>query len=373
MHRFAKNKLQVTLFHKLMAFAAFLQSIPARVTPPPFRLIQIGSAFWQSRALYVAARLSIADALGDDAQSTTQLAQALELNEDRLYRLLRMLASLGIFQETSPRVFRNSAASHYLRADKPRNVRAMILMHNSPEMTRPWTEALEDGIRTGRIPFRQVHGADLFDYMSRHQEFDLLFAEAMDSVETVTGDQYLQDFDWSRFERIIDVGGSKGRKALSILAAHPNLKAVVFDRPQVIEAAKSSWQGKVSDDVLGRVEFRPGDMLESVPQARSDRDLYLFVAVFHGVGDADGERVLHNLRTAFGDNRPHLLIVDTVAAETGIDPTTAAFDMQMLIGTEGRERTLSEWQSLLARGGFQIVETVSVRTFAKFIVARARP
>jgi hypothetical protein len=370
MQHLSTHPIKVWLYQRLLAVAARIQGIPAKVTPPPFRLLQIGSAFWQSRTLYVATRLQVAEALGDAPKSTQALADILGLHEDHLYRLLRLLAALGIFHETAPRTFANSPASHYLREDNPANIRAMILMHNSPEMVRPWLEPLEDCLRSGDIPFKQAHGADLFSYMDAHPAFDRLFAQAMDSVESLTGTAFLDDFNWGAFQRVIDVGGSRGHKALTILKAHPHLRAIVFDRPQVIAEASTAWQGKVAADVLERVTFQAGDMLKSIPSADSDEDVYAFSAIFHVLSDADSRRLLLNLKHACGEKRPWVLIADAVLAESGADSTLASFDMQMLIGTAGRERTLSEWQHLLANSGFTLVKVLDVRTFAKFLILR---
>lgn len=370
MKKLALNPFRVWLFNKLMGVAGALQAIPAKVTPPPFRLMQIGSLFWQSRALYVATKLELADAIGDGEKSTLEIASALQLHEDHLYRLMRMLSSLNIFDETAPRVFKNCKTSAYLRKDNPKNVCAMILMHNSPEMTEPWMESLEESIRDGGIPFAKAHGVELFDYMDAYQDFDLLFSAAMDSVENLTGNLFLEDFNWGRFERVIDVGGSKGSKAISILQSYPRLKAVVFDRPQVIEAARNHWHEKIAADVLERIVFEGGNLFESVPVAQSDNDLFVFFAIFHGLSDEECTKVLINLKSAIGHYKATILFGDAVAEESHINPSVAAFDMQMLIGTKGRERTASDWNRLLENAGFGIVEIMDVRTFAKFIIAK---
>lgn len=171
----AKNKFSIKRYGKLMRFANWLQQVPNKVTPPTFRLIQIGSAFWQSRALYVGTKLKLADEIGDTEKSTKLLAEALQLNENHLYRLMRMLASMGVFTETSFRTFKNSKLSSYLRKDNSKNVRSMILMHNSTEMVKPWFDSLESSIRDGGIPFEKVNGVDLFQYMDQNKEFDSLF------------------------------------------------------------------------------------------------------------------------------------------------------------------------------------------------------
>ncbi len=366
--RLQRNGLKVRLYGWALTLANRLAQLPNRLTPPPFRLMQIGSAFWQSRALYVAAKLGLADELASGDKSTEALASALSLYEENLYRLMRMLASLGIFKETSPRRFTNTPLSDCLRHDHPQSVRAMILMHNSPEMSQPWMEGLETAVRTGEVPFMHSHGALLFDYLDQHPAFDELFSRAMDAVEALTGSDYLQDFDWSRFERLIDVGGSQGAKALSILKANPRLRAVVFDRPQVVAGALQHWQAQDPSAPLQRMEFVGGDLFEALPAAGGAGDIYLYIAVFHSLGDEDALRALSRLREAMGSSGASAVIADVVVDEMGADPNHAAFDMQMLIGTRGRERTLSEWQALLGRGGFEIAELVDVRTFAKFML-----
>jgi hypothetical protein len=192
----------------------------------------------------------------------------------------------------------------------------------------------------------------------------------MDSVENLTGNEFLDDFNWGAFDRIIDVGGSKGSKSISLLKSFPKLKAVVFDRPQIINAAKTYWTDKISAEILCRVEFQPGDMFDVLPQATSDKNLYVFFAIFHALNDKDAKKVLGNLKSAIGTKNPYILIVDSVAEEMQINPTIASFDMQMLIGTRGRERTLSEWKQLLNESGYTILEIIDVRTFAKFIVIK---
>lgn len=362
------NRFKVRLYQQVLKLANKIQAIPAKLTPPPFRLLQISSAFWQSRALYVATRLQIADALAEQTLTTQALAKQLHLHEDHLYRLLRMLAALGIFQETAAGYFKNSAASHYLRIDHPQSIRAMILLHNSPEMSSPWFEALEDSLRTGSIPFKQQHGAELFAYLDTHSEFDQLFSAAMSSVKHLTGNEFLQDFKWDEFKRLIDVGGSTGHKTLSILQTHPQLTALVFDRPQVV--AQADWQGKFPAEVLARLQFQGGNMFVSLPPAESEQDLYVFSAIFHSLSDIQGKQVLANLKQACGAYKPWVVIADLVVAESQTDSTIASFDMQMLMGTQGRERTLSEWQSLFADSGFSLVEVFELRTFAKFLLLR---
>ena len=363
-----KNAGAVRRFSKLMKFAGWLQNIPNKITPPPFRLMQIGSAFWQSRVLYVAARLDIATALGDEHLTANEIAARVSAKPDATYRLLRMLAALGVFEEVSPHVFSNNSLSDHLREDKPKNVRAMILMHNSEEMSRPWYEQLEQGVQSGHVPFRLAHGQELFDYMDSHSEFDTLFSRAMDSVEALTGDSFALDFDWGRFERVIDVGGSRGSKSLAILKRHPHLKALVVDRPQVIEEAEQYWIGREAPALLTRLSFQAGDLFESVPTATSDKDIYLLSAVLHGFDDDNCVKILRNLVSACVGTGARIALMELVMAESRADPTSAALDMQMFMGTRGRERTLDEWLKLFDRCDLVLEEQVNLQSFAKILV-----
>lgn len=363
-----KNAASVRLFAKLMKFALWLQAIANKLSPPPFRLIQIGSAFWQSRALHVAASLNIASVLGDGQLAADAIAERVSAQADAVYRLLRMLAAMGVFEEVSPRVFKNNALSAYLRDDHPNTVRAMILMHNSVEMSKPWYQQLEHGIRTGEAPFQTVHGRELYAYMDDHAEFDALFSRAMDSVEALTGDSFATEFDWGQFNRIIDVGGSKGSKSIAILKRHPHLTALVVDRDQIIQAAVTYWIGKESPALLSRLSFQSGNLLDSVPAAEDGKDIYLLSAVLHGLDDADCIKVLRNVAAAGSGTDARIALMELVVPELKADISSAAFDMQMFMATRGRERTLSEWKRLFDQSGLKLDEQVSLKSIGRILV-----
>lgn len=366
---YQRNAGAVRRFAQAMRFGTWLQSAVARLTPPPFRLVQIGSAFWQSRALYVAARLDIATVLGDNELDVDTIATHVGANADATRRLLRLLAALGIFEETAPQIFRNNKLSAPLRTDNPKNVRAMILMHNSETMSRPWYEQLEKGVREGTPPFLLSHGKELFEYLDHHADFDALFSDAMDSVEALSGDSFATDFDWGRFTRVIDLGGSRGSKALAILQRHPSLTALVVDRSQVIEEAKRHWAAH-SPRGIDRLWFQEGDLLTSIPPAQSATDIYLLAAVLHGFDDEACVAILRNLAQACGSTGAKIALLEMVLPEAGADVVGASFDMQMFMGSRGRERTLREWTSLFGRVGLDLEEVVGLQTVGNIVLLR---
>lgn len=363
-----KNPGAVRRFGWLMKFAAWLQNLPNKITPPPFRLIQIGSAFWQSRALYVAARLDIASVLGDQRLDAGEIAARVSAQPDATYRLLRMLAAMGIFDEVAPGQFSNNRLSAHLREDNPKSVRTMILMHNSDPMSRPWYEQLEQGVRQGDVPFRLAHGQDLFAYMDGHPEFDALFSRAMDSVEALIGDSFATDFDWGCFERVIDIGGSKGSKSVAILKRHPRLKALVVDRAQVIAGAEHYWAGREDPSLLCRLSFQAGDLLAAVPAAASDKDIYLLSAVLHGFDDETCVQALRRLAVASAPAGARIAVLELVMPDVRADLSSASFDMQMFVNTCGRERTRDEWRRLFERSGLVLEEEVHLRSFGTILV-----
>jgi len=366
-----KNLGPVRRFAKLTKFAAWLQNLPNKVTPAPFRLVQISASYWQSRVLYVAAKLDIATVLADGQLTAEELAIRVHAHPDAVWRLLRMLVAMGIFEEVSPHVYRNNKLSNCLREGYPQSVRAMILMHNSPELSQPWFEKLEQGVREGSVAFELTHGQELYAYLDTNPEFDTLFASAMDSVEALVGDSFATDFDWSRFDRVIDVGGSKGSKSLAILKRHPHLKALVVDRAQVIAGAREHWQGREDAAVLQRMSFAEGDVLASVPQAQNSKDIYLLSAVLHGFSDYKCIAALSTLAKASTGTGATIAVMEMVMPDSNPDLPIASFDMQMFATTRGRERTLAEWQRLFDESGLVLQEVVGLQSFGKILVLRA--
>lgn len=374
MPRLQRQRIQVRLFAGLRRLVDGLAAGIGRLVPPPFRLVQIGSLFWQSRALHVAAVLDLATVLGDDTLPVRTLAQRVGADPDALHRLLRLLAALGIFDRASDGGWRNNRLSTPLRTDRPDSVRAMVLMHNAPEMARPWFEALEAGIRCGQAPFRLTHGSDLPEWLDAHPAFNALFAQAMDQVEALAGDSFATAFDWRAFDRVIDLGGSRGGKARTLLKRHPHLQARVMDRAATIAAVVDASGRDPSEpdaSVRERLSFTAGDLLDGVLPSTGPRDVYLLSAVLHGMDDARAERVLRHVAAAMRPTGASLVVMELVLPDQGGDLTGALFDLQMFMGTPGRERTGREWRSLHAKAGLSWVETVALAGLGKMMVLRA--
>jgi len=369
---YQKNKLSVWLFSILLKLSGWLQSIPNKLTPAPFRLLQLGSAFWQSRILNIAASLDVATLLANKTLSSNQIASQLATQPDATYRMLLFLSAMGIFEHTENKSFKNNKFSNFLREDNPNNIKSMVLMHNSRELSQPWYEQLEQGIKTGIAPFKLSHEQELFQYIENNTDFNALFSKAMDSVEALAGSSFVTDFNWGRFKRVIDIGGSKGSKSLSIIKHYPQLKALVIDKPKVIEQARHYWQDIEQKTILDRMSFSEGDVLESVPVAINEEDIYFLSAVLHTFSDQDCIRALSNIAIAIGKTNAHLAIFEIVMSASKPDIASTSFDMQMFMASQGRERSLIEWTLLFEKSGLELEELINLRTFGKILLLRSQ-
>lgn len=313
---------------------------------PPFmelmRLLWPGAMAVQ--AVHVAASLGIADLVAQGPKTAQELAAATNNHAPSLGRLLRALTSLGIFHEDGAGRYGQSPLSDALRADHPQSIRAWAAMLGAGFVWRP-TGELGAAVADGRPAFEHVFGAQFFRYLAAHPGDAAVFNAAMSSVPAYVA-AVVNAYDFSRFDRIVDVGGGRGALLVGILSANPRLRGVLHDLPGVVESAPARAEPSVAD----RLEVIAGDFFEGVP---AGADGYLLSGVLHDWNDESAVRILRNVRRAM---RPdgRLLVLDTVLTPSS-DPAGAMMDLAMMVLTGGRERTESEFRSLLGDAGFSLV------------------
>ncbi|PND38528.1 methyltransferase [Paucibacter aquatile] len=362
------------LFARLMRAVQGLQAWTAGLTPAPFRLVQIGSAYWQSRALGLAAELDVAEQLGEATLPIEALAARCQAAPELLQRLLRVLAALGVFEEPRPGQWRNNKGSAPLRAGRPDSVRELVLLHQRPEMRAAWFDSLGPALRQGRCAYALSHGRPLFEHMERQPALEHAFARAMAQVEGLTGAPWVQALDWQRFEHLIDLGGSVGDKALTLLMQHPRLHATVVDRPATVRAAQLLAAGETEPQRLRareRLRFLAADLRqEPPPAARSATEVYWLSALLHGLSDADALQLLRGVAQAAAPAGATVLVMEVVRPEQHPGLAIAGMDLQMAVCTEGRERSLREWQALFEQAGLSLCERVPLPSLAEILVLR---
>ena len=239
------------------------------------------TGYWVSQAIYAAAKFGIADHLKDGPRSIDDLAATTSTNSDALYRLLRALASIGIFAEGEPRQFSLTPLAEPLQSDIPGSKRALALM-SGDEQFHAWAE-IEFSIQTGSTAFERVYGKPIFEYLGEHPDKARIFDAAMVGIHGRESDDILDAYDFSSMRVVADLGGGNGSQIINLLKRYPNLKGILFDLPHVIERAKKQIE---SAGLTDRCELVGGDFFDAVPNGA---DAYMMRHIIH---DWDDEKSL---------------------------------------------------------------------------------
>jgi hypothetical protein len=307
---------------------------------------------WVCQALKVAAELAIADLLGDGSLPVAELARRARADEDALHRLLRALATLGVFEALPGRHFRNSALSAALRSDVPGSARPMIRWLGEDAAWRAWG-AFEHSVRTGEAAFDRVLGAPVFEYFARHPATAEIFDEAMTSFAREAGAAVARACDFSRFDTLVDVGGGQGALLAAIAERFPRLRCVLLDRVEVLARARSVL---ADTPHAVRIELRAGDFLQAVP---AGADAYLMMHVVHDWDDERCVRILANCRDAMASGG-RILVVEQVIGDGAGAALAPLLDLEMLAMTPGgRERTEPEFAALFERAGLRLASVTA--------------
>lgn len=330
---------------------------------PTDRMFQIITSYWTSRAVYVAAKLGLADLVSDRPRTAQELAESTSTDAASLYRVLRALASVGIFNEDEQGRFANTAVSEILRSGVPGSLRATAISELGDDHYEAWTDVLHS-VRTGQIAFDQRFGMPVWDYYQKHPADGAVFNESMTGLTRAVEAAVVASYDFSRFSRVVDVGGGHGGLLAAILAVNSNASGVLFDAPQVVDGAGERLR---SLGLAGRSEAVGGDFFASVPDGG---DLYTLKWIIHDWDDERSVAILGNCRRAMGPGG-RLLLVEAVVPPRN-EPSFAKFmDLNMLVMTGGRERTEEEFRRLLASARFRLTRTVA--TPSPFSVLEAEP
>jgi hypothetical protein len=326
---------------------------------PPIAVLQLVTGRWVSQIVGVAAELGLADEIQTGPKTAQEVAAAKGLHVDAVYRLLRALASVGIFAEQEEGRFRQTPMSDALRSDVPYSMRGIARISNRRWIIRGWTE-LEHSVRTDVSACEHVHGLPALDYVSQHPEETEVFADAMDGYGVLVGTAVVQAYDFSGIQTLAEIGGNL--VLAIVLAKYPLMRGIIFDSPAVIESLSGFLR---SHHLENRVQLSCGNFLEAAPKGA---DAYLLQNILHWQSDEDCLRILKAVHAAAQPDAK-LLIVEAIL-ETSNEPQFAkTLDIAMLVLGGGKERTLGEWEELLSVAGFRITRTIPTGSFASVIEA----
>ncbi len=303
-----------------------------------------------SRAIYVAAKLRLADLVDESPKTAAELAKATGSHAPSLYRILRHLASIGVFAEDQRGRFGMTPLAATLRTGSPSSLHAMAIFWNEDYHWRAFGDVLHS-VRTGETAMHHLYGTDLFGYLAKNPELGRGFDEAMTSFSTFENAAIASAYDFSRFRILVDVAGGHGSLLAEILRANPNVRGILFDQPHVVGEVQRRFEGS---PIAGRLQVRAGDMFESVPEGG---DAYLLKNIIHDWADEEAIAILRNCRRGMpADGK---LLLGEIVLPTGNEPHIGKLsDLEMMVLTEGRERSEDEFRTLLAQAGFRLAQVV---------------
>ena len=336
-------------------------TVAGETSLPLNSILQIGMGLWQSRALWLAARLRIADAVGQAPVSVETIASSTSTDPDAIRRLLTALSGFGVFHVGSDDLVSHSDSSQLLRSDHPFSQRAFVESVFGHEHYEAWG-AIEETLRTGRTAFDVRYGASVFAYFQDHPEAARLFSEAMTGTTRMVEDAVLAAHDFGPFELGVDIGGNQGSLLRRILSHVPGARGIVFDLPLVQEAAEQARQGT---DEAPRLSFSGGDFFEAVPEGG---DLYLLKFILHDWDDARAIQILRVIRAAI---RPggRIAVIEMVLPEESSAHPGWLMDLNMLVMTGGKERRAAQYEDLFKASGFQTEGVIATASPVSILLA----
>lgn len=320
---------------------------------PQKALLQMASGYWVSQALYVAAKLGIADLLKDGSKCCDELAKITGVNARALYRLMRGLASMGVFAEQEPGYFTLTPLAACLQSDIPGSMRAIIIMVGG-EYYQSWGNFLYS-IQTGDSAFEHLHGMSLFQYYAQNPELGKLYDEAQKSGSAAAKAEILKSYDFSGISKLVDIGGGNGSLISSILIANPTMHGVLFEQLSVIVEAKDLIE---AEKVSERCKLVAGDFFESVS---SGGDAYMLRYILHNWDDERAIAILKNCHRAMVENGK-LLVIEQVIPPGNEPFIGKLLDLHMLVLFPGGcERTENEYRALFEASGFRLTQIFPTR------------
>jgi hypothetical protein len=317
------------------------------------------TGFRLSAALNVAADLGISDALVEGPRTVAELADTTATDPDTLRRLLRALATVGVYDVAPGDAYANNALSEGLRSDVPGTLRPLARTLSSPELWAAWGH-LGHSVRTGENAFEAMHGVDVWTHRQARPDQNEIFNDNMTALTSTVAAAVAEAYDFSGFSHVVDVGGGQGILLEAVLSRHPRVSGTVFDRDHVVATEP------IDPALAPRWSAACGSFFDAVP----DADAYLLKSILH---DWPDDRCVDILRTCRRSLAPDgvVLVVETLLGRPGFEVHAAFSDLNMLVMPGGRERTEQQYAALFAAAGLELTRVIDTDSRLSVIEGRA--
>jgi hypothetical protein len=330
------------------------------MVPPQLPLFELATGISRTQMLSTAARLRIADLLADGPLDAATLATRTERDSDAMERMMRALATLGVFARRADGRFTNNRLSRALLTGHAATFRDFAEYFGSQSNVDAWGD-FDRTLQTGKNAFERVHGMSVWEWFDKNPDERSTFASAMGAMTTLDAPAIARAYPFREVERICDVAGSRGALLAEVLTQHPHLNGVLFDNPAVLTTAPEILRAR---GVMERVELAPGNFFERVPEGC---DAYLLKNILHDWDDARSLTILRNCRRAMQPGHRILVIELMLEHEhpAGVGPLSDVH--MMMVCNEGRERSRADFAKLFEAAGFQLRRVVPTATLMSIV------
>jgi hypothetical protein len=324
-------------------------------TGPYNVLFQMIIGKWISQALGTVVEIGVPDQLAKGARQCSDMAREAGVSADGLYRLLRALASVGLFTESANRSFRLTAMGKLLQSDHPQSLAGYARFTAHDITWRPWGR-LNYSVKTGMPAFDHVFKVPIFEHFSQNPEVAAVFDDAMTSISAMEARATSDAYDFKGVETLMDVAGGHGLLLATVLRRHKKMRGVLFHLPHVAAGASAMF---TRAGITGRVRIDSGDFFKQLP---SGADAIIMKHILHDWDDDSATQILQVCHRALG-TRGKVLIVDPVVPPSNVPHYGKLLDLEMLVLTpRGRERTKAEFAKLLRGAGFRLSRVIATQS-----------
>lgn len=324
-------------------------------TDSAVRLWRLITGSWVTQAIYVAAELRLPDLLSKGPQTSQALAGATGSDEPSLRRFLRALTTIELCRELEDGSFELRELGSYLTSDSPQSLRSWAIYVGGYQW--PIWGHLLDSVKTGKSARELLTGHKMFEHLEQDPSVAKIFNEGMVELTRLIANGVVNHYDFSSTRRIMDVGGGYGAMLAAVLGANPGVQGVLFDLNHAREASEERMASLGLDE---RIEYVTGSFFESIP---AGCDTYLMKNIIHDWNDERSTLILENCRRAISNDGKLLLIERMIPDHLGTSieqQSIARSDLNMLIGPGGKERTETEFRTLLSSAGFHLNRIIPV-------------